>query len=125
MVEITLKKAQWVFACDVSILKKGASLGFELAMGGGIFYGFVVRDERAKLRAYKNSCPHTGAPLNWTPDKFLSLGAEYIQCSLHGAKFSILEGQCLLGPCVGKSLVPLKVLEKSTGFYIDISSLAS
>ncbi|PCJ33194.1 MAG: FeS-binding protein [Gammaproteobacteria bacterium] len=60
-----------------------------------------------KILAYKNSCPHLGIPLNWQPDEFLSLEHTHIQCSTHGALFTLESGNCILGPCVGQSLEPL------------------
>jgi len=112
-----------VSACNVSTLAKNSSRGFEVNVGKGTLFGFVVRDGAGVLAAYKNSCPHTGAPLNWTPDKFLSLAGEYIQCSIHGARFLLNDGRCITGPCVGKELVPLQVFEKNGELLIDVESL--
>lgn len=67
---------------------------------------FVVRRE-GLVRAYRNSCPHTGAPLEWMPDQFLNIDGNLIQCALHGAQFQIHDGRCIAGPCVGKYLQPL------------------
>lgn len=67
---------------------------------------FVVR-RGATVRAYRNSCPHTGAPLEWMPDQFLNLDGNLIQCALHGALFQIHDGGCIAGPCVGQALQPL------------------
>lgn len=69
---------------------------------------FVVRRGQT-VRAYRNSCPHTGAPLEWMPDQFLNLDGTLIQCALHGALFQIHDGRCLAGPCVGRSLQALAV----------------
>lgn len=71
---------------------------------------FVVK-KGGKLYAYINSCPHTGAPLNWQDNRFLSYDSRYIQCALHGAMFRIEDGACVAGPCPGTCLlsVPVKV----------------
>jgi nitrite reductase/ring-hydroxylating ferredoxin subunit len=61
------------------------------------------------LRAYRNRCPHTGAPLNWQPDVFLDFQGRHIQCDLHGAQFRIEDGACLYGPCNGEGLQPVAV----------------
>lgn len=73
---------------------------------------FVVHKE-GQVHVYKNSCPHTGAPLEWMPDRFLDMEENFIQCSIHGALFNIEDGVCLRGPCVGASLkpVPVKVVD--------------
>ncbi len=61
------------------------------------------------LRAYRNSCPHTGAPLNWLPDRFFDADGRYLQCSLHMALFEPGSGRCVHGPCPGRSLQPVAV----------------
>ena len=54
--------------------------------------------------AYINSCPHTGSPLNWTGDQFLTRDGDLIQCALHGALFRIADGLCVWGPCLHQRL---------------------
>ena len=61
---------------------------------------------------YLNRCPHTGAPLDWTPGQFLDQSGELIQCAMHGALFLIGTGECVRGPCVGTSLDPVPVALK-------------
>ena len=67
---------------------------------------FVVR-RGTTVRAYRSSCPHTGASLEWMPDQFLNLDGNLIQCALHAALFQIHDGRCIAGPCVGQALQPL------------------
>ena len=67
---------------------------------------FLVR-KNGNIYGYINSCPHTGAPLEWMPDQFLSSDGEHLQCALHGARFNITSGQCVSGPCVNQSLTPI------------------
>lgn len=69
---------------------------------------FVVR-RGGRVYAYRNRCPHTGAPLNWQGDNFLSLDRSLIQCSLHGAQFRIEDGICIWGPCVRQRLAAVGV----------------
>jgi len=58
---------------------------------------------------YVNSCPHIGLPLNWNPDRFLAAEASRIICANHGAEFTIEEGLCLRGPCLGARLESVPV----------------
>jgi nitrite reductase/ring-hydroxylating ferredoxin subunit len=69
---------------------------------------FLVADGGA-VRAYVNSCPHTGAPLNWLPNQFLSLDGRHIQCANHLALFRIDDGRCVHGPCMGQGLTSVAV----------------
>jgi nitrite reductase/ring-hydroxylating ferredoxin subunit len=79
--------------------------GSEAFAVGGI-EGFLVR-RGALVRAYVDSCPHTGAPLAWSPDTYLDADGELVQCALHGALFLPDTGECVHGPCVGDWLTPL------------------
>ena len=78
----------------------------------------VVRDiflvhKAGQVFGYVNSCPHTGAPLDWIADRFLDLNGSFIQCATHDARFRIEDGRCVAGPCNGASLtsVQLEVIE--------------
>jgi nitrite reductase/ring-hydroxylating ferredoxin subunit len=73
---------------------------------------FLVR-RHDELYAYLNRCPHTGGPLDWVPDQFLSLDGQHIQCATHAALFRIHDGFCVAGPCSGQSLVCLPVTVKA------------
>lgn len=110
----------YIFACEVNSLKGLSSRAFEVPLDVGVFSGFVVRDEEGSLAAYTNSCPHTGAPLNWTPDQFLTTSGRYIQCSVHGAMFKVDDGECFSGPCAGKFLTPLDIHEEHGDLYIKL-----
>ena len=115
---------QYVQVGDVSSLEALSSKAFVISSGGeGGYDGFFVREEDMTLRAYKNSCPHTGAPLNWMPDQFLTTAGRYIQCAIHGAMFATDTGECFYGPCVGRSLRPLRVVEKEGVAYISIAEI--
>ena len=74
---------------------------------------FLVR-QGSNVYAYRNRCPHTGAPLDWQPHQFLDEHGTLIQCALHGALFAIDSGLCLRGPCAGMTLkaLPLQVTEE-------------
>ena len=69
---------------------------------------FVVRFG-TEVRAYLNSCPHTGGPLDWVPDQFLSLDRQHMQCATHAALFRWQDGACVAGPCAGDTLTALPV----------------
>jgi nitrite reductase/ring-hydroxylating ferredoxin subunit len=84
------------------------SRGFSVAVPEGVRDIFLVR-KGARVFAYRNSCPHTGGPLDWVPDQFLTLAGDLIQCATHDALFSIEDGLCVKGPCAGQSLSALTV----------------
>jgi nitrite reductase/ring-hydroxylating ferredoxin subunit len=69
---------------------------------------FVLRKDGA-VYGYRNACPHTGVSLDWQPDVFLSPDKRWAMCSMHCALFRIEDGYCVAGPCVDRSLTPVKV----------------
>lgn len=100
------KTAQRVL-CRIEDIADGDSKEIDL-LDESDFTLCLIRWKTA-VYAYRNSCPHTGAPLNWTKDKFLSLDGAMIQCGLHGALFRIEDGLCTWGPCLNKRLLPIPV----------------
>lgn len=85
------------------VLAEGQCCEFERMIEGEVAPCFAVQWE-GRQYAYRNSCPHTGAPLNWQPNNFLNFEGDLIQCALHGALFRIEDGVCLHGPCLGRQL---------------------
>lgn len=119
--EIEVDGVGYVQAVDVKTLGGKCSRAFDINLGErGACSGFFVREKDMTLRAYKNSCPHTGAPLNWTPDQFLTKEGLYIQCSIHGAMFKTQNGECFAGPCGGKFLKALSFVEQSGMAYVAL-----
>mgnify|MGYP003574456400 FL=1 len=94
--------------CDLKDLPQGCSRGFSVKTCFGYEDIFVVH-KHDRLFAYRNSCPHTGGPLDWVPDQFLNLDADLIQCATHDALFRIEDGTCIAGPCAGQALTPVSV----------------
>ncbi len=79
--------------------------------------GFVVRIGPT-LKVYVNACPHTGAPLNWSEDRFLDFNQKVILCTMHGARFIPETGFCTAGPCKGRSLTPISL--NINGEWVEI-----
>jgi nitrite reductase/ring-hydroxylating ferredoxin subunit len=95
--------------CALAEITDPGTRGFEIDCGLPQPHRlFVVRKDDV-LAAYRNRCPHTGAPLEWLPDQFLDLDDSFIQCAIHGALFRPEDGYCLRGPCVGQSLERLEL----------------
>ncbi len=84
--------------------------GFELETAGGPLPVLLLLQHDTP-RAYRNSCPHTGIPLDWTPGEFMDITGKLLQCATHGALFRPADGYCIAGPCQGQSLQALNVTE--------------
>lgn len=106
--------------CPLHELADPGSRGFTLGRGEWPLKGFVVR-KGGTVRAYVNHCPHAGYPLNWNPDQFLAPELTVIRCVMHGALFEIDSGECIMGPCAGQALQPLKIHVRNGYVILDES----
>ena len=106
--------------CRLDDIPDGDSAGFAVTHPDGRRRGVLAVRRAGNVFAYVNSCPHSRAPLDLIPGRFLSFDKTFILCSSHGALFCIEDGYCVEGPCAGKSLPPLKaVVEDGCVFLAD------
>lgn len=117
------KKLKWkmkdlTLICALEQLSDPGSYGFSLEIDGKTLEGFVVQRD-AELFAYRNSCPHTGSPLDWVEHQFLDIEGALIQCAVHDARFLIDSGECVYGPCPGESLESLSVSVLNGNIYLS------
>ena len=100
---------------------QGQSRGFALDPDARYADVLVVRTTTG-VYAYRNRCPHTGAPMEWEPDQFLDITGTVIQCGIHGALFRVEDGYCVSGPCARQSLRPVAVIERD-GWLVALEPL--
>lgn len=100
------------YICDTDQLNNGDCFSFS----AGERYFLVKKDD--ELFAYRNSCPHLGAELEHSDNKFLDRKGKYIQCSIHGALFDIPTGQCHKGPCYGEYLTTKSIIIENGKVYM-------
>lgn len=103
--------------CRLDELADPDSRGFTAQTASGPEDIFIVR-RGAEVFAYANRCPHTGSPLDWLPNQFLSLDRRLIQCAVHAALFRIEDGECVAGPCAGQMLIPVPVSVDEEGWIV-------
>lgn len=91
----------------------------DIPLGGskGVLPNDRGRDEVVLVRqgnrvyGYINNCPHYDkAPLGWKKDAFLDGSGNHIMCAAHGALFRIDTGECVIGPCLGQGLHPVRLI---------------
>ena len=87
-------------------------------------YLFAIKKDDL-FHIYFNICPHLGTPLEWQEDQFLDEGKALIRCATHGALFDIKSGNCLVGPCKGKSLRKIPCVVREGIIMIDENDLKS
>ncbi len=103
------------FLCAPESLAEGQSRGFLL---GGI--KLVAVRKQGQVYIYINRCPHKAVPLEWQADEFLDSSQSLIQCARHGALFLIESGECITGPCEGKTLTALASREDAAGIWVEV-----
>lgn len=101
--------------CAVADIEDPGSKGFRVGRRERLF---VVR-QGDDIFAYMNLCPHQGTTLDWKPDAFLTVEKDYILCATHGAFFEIENGMCVAGPCLGRSLAPIKIRVEDGNIMLD------
>jgi naringenin degradation protein FdeD len=110
---MTLPATAGHILCRLEDIEDGEGKGFSLRDNAAdenstVCDIFVVR-EGGRVFAYANICPHQGTPLDWTPDRFISADSGLILCATHGAQFTVADGTCVSGPCIGARLRPVPV----------------
>ena len=94
--------------CLLDAIEDGDTVGGAALIDGKV-RGLILVRKGETVRAYVNSCPHTGAPLDFRPGKFLNLEKTQLLCANHMALFEIADGSCVSGPCAGVGLQPVAV----------------
>ncbi|NOU25395.1 MAG: Rieske 2Fe-2S domain-containing protein [Methylotenera sp.] len=105
---------------DLQDCAKG--LRFPLPALGEFTTGFVVRFH-GKPYAYVNQCAHVPVELDWNEGDFFTVQKDYLICSTHGAHYRPDNGFCVMGPCKGRSLKPIAVIEQNHEIIINLASL--
>lgn len=104
-------------------LEEGAKgVRFPLPALGEYVTGFVVRFN-GKPYAYVNQCAHVPVELDWNEGDFFTVQKDFLICSTHGAHYRPDNGFCVMGPCKGKSLKPISVIEQNQEIVISLDSI--
>ncbi len=110
------KHERLICASDV-LAERGKAVGFPVPFWGKDATGFVVRVDGI-VRGYLNRCAHVPVTLDWQEGEFFDLSRQYLLCSTHGAHYEPDTGYCVIGPCAGKYLQKLKVVEHDGNIYL-------
>lgn len=106
--------------CAAAALEEGGrGVRFELELDGVMVPAFVVR-WRGVPRAYVNRCAHVPMQIDWRPGEFFESQGLYLLCSTHGALYDPATGKCVDGPCRGRNLVPLSVVETDGQIFCSL-----
>jgi nitrite reductase/ring-hydroxylating ferredoxin subunit len=108
------------------VIERGQGVRFDLPEYGERTTGFMVRFD-GQVYAYINQCAHVPVELDWSEGDFFDLDKQYLICATHGAHYQPKNGYCVMGPCKGRSLKRLQVVERDGNIYLhqpdgDVSS---
>lgn len=104
------------FLCLLSDLDATGAVGIERQ---NVPFEIVVVRSGGLVRAFINSCPHKGTPLETFPNRFLDETGKQLICSTHGARFNALDGICTFGPCLGEALRLVNLLFSGENISFD------
>ncbi len=108
---------QRLICASSDLAEGGRGVRFEVAADNAIASAFVVRFA-GRAYAYLNQCGHTPMELDWKPGEFFDSSRLYLICATHGALFDPASGACLGGPCNGRGLRPLDVVEEDGRVFL-------
>lgn len=104
--------------CDSAALADGGKgVRFTLGRHGRTESAFVIR-YLGRVFAYLNNCAHIPIELDWVEGEFFDKSGLYLICSTHGATYEPATGYCVMGPCKGRHLIALQVVERGDKIYL-------
>ncbi|MDD2932882.1 MAG: Rieske 2Fe-2S domain-containing protein [Methylotenera sp.] len=107
---------------SADLVDGGKGIRFALPALGEFVTGFVVRFQ-GRPYAYVNQCAHVSVELDWNEGDFFTAQQDFLICSTHGAHYRPDNGFCVMGPCKGKSLKPIEVIEQNQKIIINVASV--
>lgn len=101
---------------SADIVDSGHGFRFKVVYNGEDVSAFAVRID-GEVFAYLNRCSHLPVELDWNYGDFLDESGFNVVCATHGAFYEGVSGRCLGGPCDGKPLVRLALIEQDNFIY--------
>ncbi|MNR89027.1 Rieske [2Fe-2S] domain protein [compost metagenome] len=103
--------------CDSTALEEGGKgIRFPLTAAGEDANGFVVRYNGVAY-GYLNRCAHIPIELDWNEGEFFESDGRYLICATHGAIYAPETGRCEGGPCRGRRLRTIVIIEKDNQVF--------
>jgi nitrite reductase/ring-hydroxylating ferredoxin subunit len=97
--------------CAMNEIPSQRAKGFQLMIvaedGSHRPFPIIVVRWGRQVFGYLNKCPHDGVNLDWERNQFLDPNGIRLMCGKHGALFELGTGNCVDGPCKGRSLMPV------------------
>lgn len=109
--------------CESHQLQEGgAGIRFEMQMDDGQKLPCFVVRYQGQAHAYINQCQHLPVELDWKHGQFFDKQSVFLICATHGALYMPDTGYCVDGPCAGKYLHKLNLIEQDQKIFIQIQT---
>jgi nitrite reductase/ring-hydroxylating ferredoxin subunit len=107
---------RWICRSE-SVIERGLAYRFLVQRGGRERNAILIRFSQ-QIYAYINECAHVPIELDYNLGDVFDLTREYLICSTHGAYYNPRNGLCLGGPCTGRHLQSLAVVEHDEAIWL-------
>jgi nitrite reductase/ring-hydroxylating ferredoxin subunit len=114
-----MAEAERLICSSSALAERGDGIRFALPESGERVTGFVVR-YNGRPYGYVNQCAHVPVELDWQEGDFFDPTRDYVICATHGAHYEPVTGMCVMGPCKGKSLQALEIVERDGNIYLRL-----
>lgn len=112
-----MAETEHVICSSDALMDSGPGVHYVAKHAGTVVPAFVVRYE-GQVHAFVNRCPHSDATLHSGISRFFESQGLLLMCPVHGATFRPDSGECVSGPCLGGSLIPLAVEEREGKVFV-------
>ncbi|MFN3862064.1 MAG: Rieske (2Fe-2S) protein [Roseateles sp.] len=101
---------------SAELQERGKAVSFHVIQWREPVRAFALRFDGQAV-AYLNRCAHVPTEMDWQEGEFLDAEKRYIMCSIHGAVYDPLSGQCVMGPCNRGRLTKIELTERDGQVY--------
>jgi len=95
---------------------EGAALVVHVGEGEGRV-SLVLTRRAGAFHAFRNRCTHADYPLQRADGRVLVQQGRFIVCGAHGASYALDTGACAGGPCNGKGLTRVAIVERDGALF--------
>ena len=93
---------------ELDELAQAEALARTVRRDDGVEVDVLLARAGDRVGCYENTCPHMGIGLDGGTGR-VRRKRDHVFCAAHFAAFDLATGECVWGPCQGRSLVPVPV----------------